>query len=88
MEAKGYQQLTVSSTAVSPTLPTGAQVQLMVIVGETANVRWRDDGTSPTASVGMPLLADQPALAFNGDIARVKFIRQGATDATLNIAYY
>ncbi len=88
MEAKGYQQLTVSSTAVAPTLPSGKQIQLMVITVETANVRWRDDGTDPTASVGMPIWLNQTPFAFNGDISRIKFIRQGATDATVNITYY
>jgi hypothetical protein len=88
MEAKGYQQLTVSSTAVAPTLPTGAQVQLMVISVETANVRYRDDGTNPTASVGMPLWLNQPPFSFNGDISKIKFIRQASTDAVVNITYY
>jgi hypothetical protein len=54
----GYQQITSLSSATALTVPTGATVA--VIIPETQAIRWRDDGTNPTASVGMPLASGQP----------------------------
>ena len=42
----GYQQITSLSSATGLTVPQGATLAL--IVPETQNVRWRDDGTNPT----------------------------------------
>lgn len=88
--AKGYTSLTVSGTAVgvssaSPSFPIGVQRCLIRCTG--ADVRIRDDGTNPTASVGFPLL-DGDTLWFDGDIYRLKAIRTGATDAVLDILCY
>jgi hypothetical protein len=55
-------------------------------VAETVGVRWRDDGTDPTASVGMPLAAGVP-FAYDGDLTRIRFIQQSAS-AVLNVSYY
>jgi len=49
-------------------------------------VRWRDDGTAPTASVGMPLPAGT-ILSYDGDLSRIRFIETAAS-AALNISYY
>jgi hypothetical protein len=49
-------------------------------------VRWRDDKTAPTASVGMPLAIGVP-LQYDGDLVNIKFIQQSST-AKLNISYY
>lgn len=83
---RGYQQLTVSSTAVSLTIPAGKRVTFALVRCSTANVRYRDDGTDPTATVGEPLLAGE-VLEYDANVAAVKFIRQSA-DATLDISYY
>jgi hypothetical protein len=85
----------VSSAAVGLTIPTetaasGAtrnkRVNNVLIRCATANVRWRDDGTDPTASVGVPLNAGE-VLSYDGNPQAIKFIRQSA-DATLDIAMY
>jgi hypothetical protein len=88
-EPVGYQQLTVSSTAVGLTVPIegGVAANLALIRVATAAVRWRDDGTNPTASVGMPLAVDD-TLVYDGQLVAAKFIRKDAADATLDIAYY
>jgi hypothetical protein len=57
-----------------------------LVVPETQNVRWRDDGTAPTASVGMPIFVGA-SLSYDGDLNRIRFIEQTAS-ATLNISYY
>lgn len=80
----GYQQITNLSSAVGLTVPAGAT--RAVIVAEVQSVRWRDDGTNPTISVGMPL-AVAATLSYDGDLKRIKFIEQAAT-AALNISYY
>lgn len=94
-EPLGFQTLTVSSAAVGLTRPTEAAVSgatkpvnanYAYITVETNAVRWRDDGTDPTAGVGSPVAAGA-TLIYDGDLSTIKFIRQSA-DATLTIAYY
>jgi hypothetical protein len=80
----GYQQITSLSSAAGLTVPQGATLAL--IVPETQNVRWRDDGTDPTASVGMPIFVGA-SLSYDGDFNRIKFIEMTAS-AKLNISYY
>lgn len=82
---KGYQQITALSGAQSLTVPAGAT--FAVISAEGANVRWRDDGTAPTASVGMLIYYGQPAVTFSGDLSVLQFI-QTATGGILNVSYY
>jgi hypothetical protein len=80
----GYQQITSLSAATGLTAPQGATLAL--IVPETQNVRWRDDGTNPTASVGMPIFVGA-SLSYDGDFNKIKFIQEAAS-AKLNISYY
>jgi hypothetical protein len=88
----GYQQITDLSSAVGLTVPllapdgSNQKPTFALIICETQGVRWRDDGTSPTASVGMPLAAGVP-LQYDGDLNKIKFIQQTAS-AKLNISYY
>lgn len=80
----GYQQITSLSAATALTVPTGATAAL--IVASTQNIRWRDDGTNPTASVGMPVLVDT-YFTYDGDLSRIRFIEQ-SSGAVLNVSYY
>ena len=80
----GYQQISGLSSATALTVPSGAT--LAVIVPETQPVRWRDDGTAPTPTVGMPL-GVAAVLSYDGDLKKIRFIEQTAS-ATLNISYY
>ena len=87
----GYQQITPNA-ATALTVPTtdknGNKLQptLIVITPEGQNVRWRDDGTDPTTTVGMPIYVGTSFL-YDGDLTRIKFIEQTAS-AKLNISYY
>lgn len=83
-DCMGYQQLTSVSTATGLTVPPGATMAL--IVPENQSVRWRDDGTNPTAGVGM-LLPVNSSLNYDGDLQRIKFIEILAS-AKVNISYY
>lgn len=88
----GYQQITSLSAAAGLTVPTidkngnKQQPTFALIIAESKDVRWRDDGTDPTASVGMPLAIGVP-LQYDGDLTRIKFIETSAS-AKLNISYY
>lgn len=80
----GYQQITSLSAAASLTVPAGSRWAL--IIAETQAVRWRDDGTNPTASVGIPL-ATGTAFWYSGALSSIKFIEQTAS-AKINVSYY
>jgi len=80
----GFQQVAVSSSAVGFTPPTGAKWCLFAV--ESNAVRWRDDGTNPTASVGFPADSGE-RIAYSGTLTAIKFIRQSA-DATLDVACF
>jgi hypothetical protein len=81
---KGYQQITSLAAATALTVPSGSKY--CIIQCETQAVRWRDDGTNPTAAIGMRLLTTGE-LYYDGDLAAIKFIEETAS-AKLNISYY
>lgn len=81
----GYQQITSLSAAVAPTVP--ANTERCLLQAETQNVRFRDDGTDPTATVGMILVAGAAPFPYEGNVSALKFIEATAS-AKLNILYY
>ena len=81
----GFQSITGLSSAQSLTVPTGAVYA--VVSPSTQAVRWRSDGTAPTATVGMPLAVNADYTFSGADLAAVKFIEQTAS-ASLNVTYY
>ena len=81
---QGYQQITTLSSAVGLAPPTGAT--LVIINPEGQSVRWRDDGTDPTASLGLSLSVGD-YFTYTGDLGTIKFIEE-AVSATLNLSYY
>lgn len=80
----GYQQITSTATAVGLTVPSGANFAM--IVCEAQALRWRDDGTDPSTTVGMPLAVGVD-FSYDGDLHRIKFIAAVA-GAIINISYY
>lgn len=56
-----------------PTFPAGFQPHYAVIQCNGGTVRWRDDGTNPTVSVGMSI-PDGGELDYVGDITKITFI--------------
>ncbi len=78
-----FEALAVAGTAVGFTEATVANATLAVGRVEGAQVRYRTDGTAPTASVGV--IADPgDVITVSGyrDIKSIRFIRTGAS-ATL-----
>ena len=55
---------------------------------EGADVRWNDGGTTPTASVGIQLIAGatQPFF-YTGDLSQIVVIEE-STSSVLNVCYY
>lgn len=88
----GYQQISAATLAASTplTLPTsigGMPVAYAMIQNNgTGAVRWRDDGTAPTATVGM-LLPNGSELDYFGEMTAIQFIVSAAVPI-LDIAYY
>lgn len=85
----GYQQITNVSAAVGLTPPSGSTQA--IIIAETQAVRWRDDGTNPTATVGM-LMAPATAtvlqgMKYDGNLSAIKFI-EVTPSASLSISYW
>lgn len=74
-----------AATNLSP--PLGATVAQICV--ETAGVRYRDDGTSPTASVGMPAVAGTNPYCFQyaGPLTQVQFILISGSP-TMDVSYY
>ena len=82
---KGYQQITDLSSAVGLTAPVGATIAF--INAQTQAVRWRDDGTDPSATVGQRLAVVDTDFLYNGDLSAIRFFEEAAS-AVLNVSYY
>lgn len=84
---KGYQQITNLSSAVGLTVPDEARVAILQT--ETQDIRWRDDGTDPTDSIGMVLSKDskEESFMYAGDLSAIKFIA-ATGNPVLNVSYY
>lgn len=83
----GYQQSTSLSTSAAINLPSiPSNAQSVIIDVENAGVRFRDDGTDPTSSVGRPIAAGQ-SLCYANDPHSIRIIGQTGTPA-INVTYY
>jgi hypothetical protein len=74
-----------TSAGAIPSNVAGALLQ-----AEGANVRWRDDGTNPTETEGMLLVAGDkptPYIGSQSDLARIK-VTGAAAGAILNVSFY
>lgn len=93
LRPKGFRQLSVTSVAVGLAdapdgIPTNVgPLAMVIIVVETASIRYRDDGIDPDASTGMLIAAGTVLEIAEDSLRRVKFIATSDT-ATLGIAYY
>lgn len=93
----GHQQFTVGATAVGLTIPAGMRPAHALITVQGDSVRWRADGTAPTAAVGNPIFATATATGvldftdpegnYTSIMTAIRFIRV-ATDATLDVEYF
>lgn len=84
----GHQQITGLGTAKGLTAPTTkGPVHGCLIKATTQNVRWRDDGSAPTATVGILMQTTDPPFEYTGDLSAIQFIETVA-GAVLDVSYY
>jgi hypothetical protein len=86
LKAVGFQALTVSTAAVGFTVPPTAE--LAVLSQEGADIRWRDDGVDPTASVGVFNATGNGMMICSRSLAPIRFIRAAGVDALLSTVFY
>jgi hypothetical protein len=82
-----YQLTTTLSGAVPlPTIP--ALASYCMLTAEVADLRWRADGTAPTASVGMPLYAGAPLFVVGQTAMAAFHVIQQSAGGVLNVSYF
>lgn len=88
MAVYAFETLSVTTTATTLTQATADDSTKAVITVEVAPVRFRLDGTAPTAAIGHELLVgDMLVLTSNDEIERAKFIARDGVTATLSVTY-
>ncbi len=93
-KAFGFETITVGSSVSSLTAGTytidssGEKAKRAIITIQSAQVRYRYDGTSPTASIGhLCNPFDVITLIGSDNISNFKAIRAGSTDAVISVTY-
>ena len=98
MDAVNYESITVGATAVgltsaivTPDAPSPTPLEAYISVEDAggAGMRYRIDGTSPTAAEGH-LLQDEDSISImgRGDLSRFRAIRAGAASVTIRVTYF
>lgn len=82
----GYEQVLTATLAAATQLNKPAYTKVAYVQVEGGQVRYRDDGTDPSAAVGM-LLVDGAVLEYAGNLSTLKFITESGTPK-LNVSYY
>jgi hypothetical protein len=84
----GFEQLSVTTAVggspITAGIVDGASMALIQTTDQ--NIRWRDDGTDPTTTIGMQL-ADGSDFWYTADLSAIKFIAETGT-AKVNISTY
>jgi hypothetical protein len=89
ISASGARALTTPTGSAGPgqyavAITTVAIAAAAMICVEGAAARYTDDGTTPTASVGIPVTAGQ-CFAYGGPLSAFRIIGAGAT---MDVVYY
>jgi len=79
----GFTSAKTLAEALGAAIPAEATMALIQAQGQ--NVRWKDDGTAPTASEGHQLLAGESRIF--GNLDTLEFFQEAAT-ATLAVNFY
>lgn len=85
--AGSHEQITGLNTVKTPTLPAGCRKAL--VQAETQNVRYTVDGTTPSSTNGILIIAGQApvSITVEAGLDTIKFIEATAS-AKLNLLYY
>lgn len=88
---RGYTQIALLTTAHNifegmpdGVVPADADYAEIKVSGQA--VRWRDDGTDPTTSVGIPQAVND-VVEYTGDLSAIRFIG-AVTGAVLDVSFY
>jgi hypothetical protein len=86
-DAVGYESLSITGTAGSL---TGGVTNAKSYIGvlETAQIRFRTDGSAATASEGILMEVGDTITLSEDEITNGSFIRTGGTSGTLKGTYY
>lgn len=83
-----YEEISVGAAAVGL---TAAQVQASTLVRVSfadGAMRFRSDGTDPTAAVGIPALNGQERVFLRSEALTAKFIRVTGLNGLLRVTYF
>nr|QNO41555.1 hypothetical protein MPGNBCFJ_00019 [Methanosarcinales archaeon ANME-2c ERB4]QNO42069.1 hypothetical protein NIICAKKE_00019 [Methanosarcinales archaeon ANME-2c ERB4]QNO42284.1 hypothetical protein OEDCDHIP_00001 [Methanosarcinales archaeon ANME-2c ERB4]QNO42439.1 hypothetical protein ADMFNEEM_00005 [Methanosarcinales archaeon ANME-2c ERB4]QNO42689.1 hypothetical protein GKPKHNMI_00011 [Methanosarcinales archaeon ANME-2c ERB4] len=84
-----YESITVADSAIGGTAATYLEATRAEMTLETAQIRFRVDGTNPTSSEGhLVEVSDVIILNSAAQIANFKAIRTGATSGVLKVTYF
>jgi hypothetical protein len=95
LENRGFASVIASATAavgLTGSYPTNSATgrqgipNYAIISVDSNSARWRDDGTAPTATVGMPLPINTNLL-YDGELGKFQII-SNAVSANVNISFY
>lgn len=85
-----FQNVSVTSAlAVGLSVPTSASsARLVQLCIDSNQVRYRDDGTAPTTTTGMPWVQSlTPCFPYSGNMTAIQFIAV-STSTTLSMSFY
>jgi hypothetical protein len=96
LQPGAYEAIDVSSSAkgftsalLDPASHSKGPAVVAVISSEGGNIRYRCDGTAPTATIGMPVVAgDMVILTGHSVLKAFKAILSTGTTVYLNVQYY
>ena len=84
-DSAGASQMALAvATNTTLTVPAGATLAQICVEG--ASVRYRDDGTAATASLGTPAAAGA-CFSYSGPLASLSFTAQSGSP-TIDVSYY
>lgn len=81
---KGYQQIVGAASSTALTVPSGSTSAVLMFSG--GDVRMRDDGVAPTASVGFLFKAGYPVV-YAGSLSALRLIQTSAA-VTVDVLFY
>jgi hypothetical protein len=92
----GFEVITIDSTAGGKYFTVSKYYasnkitsDYVIMVNETAQIRFTVDGTAPTSTVGTPLQVNQGwVLETYEELKNFRAIRTGTTSGSLNVIYY
>lgn len=83
-----FEALAVAGTAIGFTAATATSAKLARTKVESGQIRYRTDGTDPTATVGVIAdVGDTITVYGSADILAIRFIRTGGVSATLSTEF-